>query len=602
MKDFWKQVFKNIAISLTTWLVLAVILIIVLGSLFKAQPRIKPSSILVINLSCNITDTPSSRDTETLLQNTFGVDVADSLYLLEVVDAIKQAATDERIVGLFLQGSLVSADYGSGFPVLYEISQAIATFKAQKKPVFAYLVNPTLRDYFLASGADTVFLNPFGSVSFNGLASELMFFGTALKKYGIGVQTTKVGKYKTAVDVFTRDRMSEEDRLQLDALLRDLWGEVLAKIARDRNSDVETLQSIADTQGLLSAQEALSAGLIDTTAYLDEVIQRLEQLAGRDPEIESFTQVALTDYITALDTFKASDSSDPSVPALAVVYAEGEIVDGESDTAFIGGNHLARELRHLREDNTVKAVILRINSPGGSALAAEKIAREIELLQKQKTTVVSMGTIAASGGYWIAAAADKIFAEPHTITGSIGIWGLFFNLQTIANTHGITWDKVKTATFADIGTLSRPKTGAELALFEKHTRFIYETFLQKVSTGRQLALEDVETIAQGRIWSGIKAHEIGLVDQLGGIEDAIAYAVQQAGLGDDWNLIQVPEPKPLAKVLSELLGQEPDAPPVTSTDRFSAKLIRLKYTLERLKRFNDPHGIYARLPFDLRLQ
>ena len=607
MKKFLALIFKNVVVTLTTWVVLLVILVFFissLSSLLKKQPIIKPNSMLVVDLSMTIVDAPPVVTPEQALQQAMGSPVVPSLYLLEVVDAIEKAADDPRISGLFLHGSLLAENYGSGFPVLREISEAIKKFKAKGKPVIAYLVTPTLRDYFLTTSADNLILNPFGRVAFNGLAAELMFFGNALKKYGIGVQTTRVGKYKTAIEMFTQDKMSPEGRMQINALLNTLWDEVLEKVSRDRNLDLAVLQEISDSQGILRAEEALETKMVDELAYFGDVIQRLEQIAGRDEEIESFTQVTLKDYIADLNTFEprvqktALAASGKQKETLAVVYAEGEIVDGEGLGNQIGGDDLARELRQLRQDDSVKAVVLRINSPGGSALASEKIWIEVERLHQTKTVVVSMGTYAASGGYWIASPVNTIFAEPQTITGSIGVWGLLPNFKEIANTHGITWDTVKTASLANMLTFSRPKTEEELALIQEYTDFIYATFIQKVSTGRDMKPEAVEAIAQGRVWSGIEAQKIGLVDKLGGLNDAIQHTVELAGFSEDWNLIQIPERRDFSQALAEIFESERDSP-LIQKDPLSIQLQKFKSEFEFLNSLNDPNGVYTRLPFNL---
>lgn len=606
MKNFWKPILKNVTVILITWGILVTIIgVVVIGvsSLWKTKLTIKPQSILIFDLTTNITDTPPDGDTQALISKALGENMSDTLYLLEINKALERAIDDDRIAGLFIHGSLQPVDYGSGMPVLREIGEAISALREAGKPVVAYLSHPSLQDYFLASNAGTLILNPLGILPFNGLTAEKTFLGNALKQYGVGIQSTRVGTYKTAVDIFTHDRMSEKDREQINTVLQTLWKGMLLHISRERTIDTQILINIAEKRGLLSAQEALETGLVDQLGHLDEVIEALEILGTHDETIQSFTQVALPDYIAQESTITAPKKAR-RLPAkaqqdvLAVVYAEGDIVDGEGSPGQVGADRLARELRSLRQDDSVTAVVLRVNSPGGSAVAAEKIGREMQLLSETKTTVASMGTLAASGGYWIAAPVQAIFAQPETLTGSIGVWGLLVNFKEIGNNHGITWDRVTTAPFANIKTLSRPKTQAELDLIQRHTDFLYENFLQKVAAGRGMPIETVKTLAEGRIWSGLDAHRHGLVDEIGGLDAAIAHAVKLAGLKEGWTLVQIPEKRTLSEAFADIWGERHRIP-VATLDPLSREINILRNELRFLKNLTAPYGIYARLPFDL---
>lgn len=561
---------------------------------------IPKDSVLVVDLWMNITDAPSVRGIDALVDEAVWGPSTPSLYLLEVVDAIERAAGDSHIQGLFLHGSLLPENYGSGLAALSEVRGAIETFKASGKPVIAYTTDPTLRDYYLMSVADTLIMNPFGVLGLNGLASEGMYFGDAFEKYGIGVQTTRVGKYKSATEIFTNNKMSEPDREQIASLLNDIWDTLLAGIANSRQVDLARLIAESDREGFFTAEEAVALGLADEVAYFDEVIDDLENIASYDSMLESFKQVSLADYIKARG-FRQKQNLFSSGNKIAVVYAEGDIVDGEGFPYQVGGERLARELRDLRDEPDVVAVVLRVNSPGGSALAAEIIQREITLTQKTKPVVVSMGSLAASGGYWISASAERIYAEPTTITGSIGVWGLLFNFKELANEHGITFDGVKTAPFADIYTITREKSPEEMALIQEFTDFIYEEFLEKVSMGRDMPMKRVEEIAQGRVWTGKQAVAIGLADEIGGLEDAINHAAEIAHAGEDWTLLQIPDKKDFGDALQEFFTNPDGAPPVIQQrpGLFSELSTTLRKEMDKLKAFNDPKGIYARLPFDL---
>ncbi|MEM8549699.1 MAG: signal peptide peptidase SppA [Verrucomicrobiota bacterium] len=604
MKQFFQTFAANLlAIIVAGVLISATSFLLLLGisalSTTKPETTVPEDTVLVLDLWTNISDSPPVTYLSDVVDEVIYGPEIPRLYLLELVDAIERAASDDSIEALFLYGSLMPDNYGSGLAALREVRQAIQSFKDSGKPVYAYVVDPTQRDYYLISVADEIYQNPFGLVSLNGLSSEMLYFGDAFEKYGIGVQTTRVGKYKSAVEMFTSNKMSDADRTQLVELLDDLWIEMLTDIAAGRGMEWTELKSLSDEKGFFTSQNAKKAGLVDELLYLDQVIDKLTELSGYDVDLESFNQIGMMDYIQA-SGFAREDRS-LSADQVAVIYAEGDIVDGEGFDNQVGGDRLARELRYLRQDPDIAAIVLRVNSPGGSALASEVIQREVREAAQAKPVVVSMGSLAASGGYWISAYADHIFAEPTTITGSIGVWGLLFNVQGLANEHGLTFDGVKTSPFADIYTLSRPKTEEEMAMVQTFTDYIYEEFLRKVAEGRDLDMSDVEMIAQGRIWSGMDAIEAGLVDQIGGLGDAIRYAADMAELGDAYTVTQVPEKKGFSETLAEILSATGQQAPVVNTrgDALSALIRQLKHELAAMRSFNDPKGIYARLPYQL---
>jgi len=363
-----------------------------------------------------------------------------------------------------------------------------------------------------------------------------------------------------------------------------------------------------DTEGLIRATAAKENGLVDRVAYRDEIYDALKAKTGRTGSKEPFKQVTIADYAKiakdVVDTPK-KDGDGPKTAGksgrIAIVYAEGEIVDGEGESGEVGGTKFSRELRKLRQDENVKAIVLRVNSPGGSASASEVIQREIRLIKKVKPIVVSMGTYAASGGYWIAAYGDKIFAEPTTITGSIGVFGIQFDVKKLFNDFGITFDSVKTGKFADALTISRPKTSEELAVLQRMVDWIYSEFITKVAEARKLAPGRVEEIAQGRVWSGIDAKEIGLIDELGGLDAAIAFAAEKAGLGTNYRLVEYPRQKELFEAIQDFV--EGAKPRYARSTSLSAKIAqRIEAELKMLRSFNDPNGIYARMPMSLNVR
>jgi protease-4 len=440
-----------------------------------------------------------------------------------------------------------------------------------------------------------VFMNPFGELDVNGLASEPMFFGAAFKKYGIEVQVTRVGKYKSAVEPFITDHMSEPNREQVQKLLDDIWDEWKETVAKDRKKTPADLQTIADGQGLLEADEARKLGLVDRIAPYDEVLDELKKLAGKQAKDKDFPQITLTTYAGIAGDAKAGKTR------IAVLVAEGEIVDGEGKSSQIGGERLSRELRRLRLDERVKAVVLRVNSPGGSASASELIQREVILTKKVKPLVVSMGHLAASGGYWIATYGDRIFAESSSITGSIGVFGLLPNVKKLANEHGITWDSVQTAKLANPMTLTRPKNDLELNRIQGLVDHIYEQFVAKVAESRKMKKEAVDEIAQGRVWSGREALKLGLVDEIGGLGDALKHAAKLAKAENDFYVVG-PEREPDAfRDLLKSLGQgKPRKLAKPGPVDVLAEAFKIQF--EHLSALNDPRGVYARLPFDLDLK
>ena len=432
-----------------------------------------------------------------------------------------------------------------------EVRAALSDFHASGKPVIAYLDYATTRDFYLASVANEVVMDPYGELIMPGLSSEPWFFAGAFEKYGIGIQVARVGKYKSYVETFTRTDMSPESREQLQKLLDDIWGTLVADMAKSRGVAPAAVQNNPSTpRGLIKASIALKAHLVDKVEYRDEVIDQLKKETGVTSETDSFKQVQLSYYAK---TSLPVPSYSFGAGEVAVVYAEGDIVE-RGDQSEIGGAKYAREIRRLREDSNVKAIVLRVNSPGGSATASETIQRELRLARKVKPVIVSMGSYAASGGYWISTFSDRIFAEPNTITGSIGVFGIIPNIQKLANDHGVTFDSVKTGKFAGgLLTISRPRTDEELAVFQKGVDWMYGQFITKVAEGRKLSESRVEEIAQGRVWSGIDAKRIGLVDELGGLDAAIKYAGKQVNLGQHFKIVEYPKSRNLSEAIAQML-------------------------------------------------
>jgi protease-4 len=450
---------------------------------------------------------------------------------------------------------------------------------------------------YIASVADELTLNPFGLVVMPGLASEPMFYGAAFEKWGVGVQVTRSGKYKGAIEPFVRRDLSPENREQLLVLLNDLWASLRNEIASARGMKNEALQALVDAEGLIAPESAHAAGLITAVAYRDEVLDALRKETGVEAG-EPFRQVAFADYLALLPKTGDGDGT------VAVVYAEGEIVDGEGVEGEIGGASYARELRALREDDDVLAVVLRVNSPGGSASAAEEMLRELRLLSGKKPVVISMGSYAASGGYWISAFGDRIFVEASTVTGSIGVFGVQFDVEKLAASIGLTWDRVQTGEKASMMTNARAKTPGELAVYQRLVDHTYDQFLDRVAEGRSLEKAGVHAIAQGRVWSGVQAVRLGLADELGGLDTAIAHAAKLAKIEGEPDLYEFPGTLPLGEALADAFrhGSSPEVR-LGSVRGPAGRLIRqMDEQVRLLGQFNDPRGVYARLPLDLRIR
>ncbi|HEY9691334.1 MAG TPA: signal peptide peptidase SppA [Oculatellaceae cyanobacterium] len=604
MRDFFKQSFASLVGTLAGLFLffslgtVGLVVLLIAASFKTDEPIVKDKSVLVFDLSTNITDSKSRSSTSEAISEALSGEDNNSVTLRTVLNALDKASKDKRIVALYLDGSSSETGNETGFATLKEVRQALERFRASGKKIIAYNVDLEKREYYLSSVADTIVINPMGVMELNGLSSQTMFLAGAFQKYGVGIQVLRVGKFKSAVEPYIRTQFSPESKLQTQVLLNDLWSEFIGVTAKSRKLTTKQLQAIADSQGSLSAQEAKSRRLVDKVAYYDEVVAELKKLTDNRKDNQSFPKVSISSYAQAPNKGVDERSSENKI---AVIYAEGEIVDGEGSSSSIGGDRFAKQMRELRLDKDVKAVVLRVNSPGGSATASDVIQREVRLTQKAKPVIVSMGDVAASGGYWISTYSNRIFAEPNTITGSIGVFGLLLNVQKLAKNNGISWDTVKTSKLAGSETVARPRTPQELAISQRFVNQVYNQFLTKVSESRKLPKLKVAEIAQGRVWSGKQALKLGLVDQLGGLDEAIKYAAKQAKLGNDWEIEDYPKSRSFEeRILKSFLGEE-SAKQQQTEDPLTAELSKLKSELDLLKVMNDPRGIYARLPFNLKI-
>ena len=593
MKEFLKMFFASalaIAFVFFGGFMLIILFVGALSSMSAPEPVVKKGSVMVFDMDANIQDSPVSFTQEQLLNEVIGNVGPQNYALRDILRALDNAADDTRIKSLYLRGSLKSSNYGSGFAALKEVREAIIDFKEiSGKPVIAYLVYPTDKDLYLASTADKIILNPEGLIMNVGMASEPIFFAGFFKKYGIGVQVTKAGEFKSAAESFVMEKMSAPAREQTEALLEDLWDEYVEALSERAEMSSAQFQSLVDQKGLLTAKDALEAGIVDELGFADSVIRTLKEVSDDESEKLEYNATSFSDYILVSRETVSGDH-------IAIVYAEGAIVMGEGNVGQVGGTKLAREIRELRQDEKVKAIVLRVNSPGGSALASEEIQHEIRLANRKIPVVVSMGTVAASGGYWISTYADKIYAEPNTITGSIGVIGMFMNIKEIANRHGFTFDVVKTGKFADVLSISRPKSPEEMAIIQKEVDEVYSDFLRKVAEGRNQPLAKIEKIAEGRVWSGADALELGLVDELGGLEKAIAHAAKMADMKEGAQVKDYPKPTDfLEELMKNLTGSASIRQSNPAIEKFESVLDEIS----SIAKWNDPKGVYAVLPYKM---
>ncbi|MDB9438183.1 signal peptide peptidase SppA [Dolichospermum lemmermannii CS-548] len=605
MNNFLKQTLASLIGSLLGLTIFSgvstvgfLLILIAVASSQSSTPTVKDKSVLVFDLSMKITD--SEPNSSQLLQKTFSGVEENNITLRKVVETLDKAGRDQNIVGIYIDGT--NANSAVGYASLKEIRQALEKFRKTGKKIIAYSTDWSEKEYYLSSVANQVIVNPMGAMEINGLSSQPMFLAGAFEKYGVGVQIVRVGKFKGAVEPLILNKLSPENREQTQKLLDDVWGEWRKSVGTSRNILPQKLQAIANSQPILEATAAKSNGLVDTIAYEDQVFTGLKKLTGNSEKDKTFTKISLSNYAEVPGKSLDSDHK------IAIVYAEGEIVNGSGDEGQIGGDNFAKIFSKIRQNNQIKAVVLRINSPGGSATAAEIMQREIKLTRQIKPVIVSMGDVAASGGYWIASDSNRIFAQANTITGSIGVFGVLFNGQKLGNNNGITWDTVKTAQYADQQTISRPKSPQELAVYQRSVNRIYNLFLEKVSQGRKIPTAKVAEIAQGRVWSGTAAKQIGLVDEIGGLNVAIEYAAKQAKLGTDWEIQEYPRvstfPERLfGKKLDETkakLGIEKTQ--TKNSNPLINELGKLQQEIKTLQTMNDPQGIYTRLPVNFKIE
>lgn len=588
MKDFLKFTLATVTGIIVSSVVLFFISILVVFSMVSSSEsgtQVRKNSVMMLDLNGTLAERSQENPLDILMKDdykTYGLD--------DVLSSIRKAKENENIKGIYIQANSLSAGYAS----LEEIRHALKDFKESGKFIVAYGDSYTQSLYYLSSIADKVMLNPQGMLEWRGLAATPMFFKDLLEKIGVEMQVFKVGTYKSAVEPFIATEMSPANREQVNVYLSSVWGQITGDIAESRNLSVEALNKEADRMLMFyPAEESVKNGLVDTLIYKNDVRDYLKTLVGIDKD-DDMPVLGIQDMVNV----KKNVPKDKSGNVIAVYYAYGEIDGGSSASTEEGINSekVIRDLRKLKDDENVKAVVLRVNSPGGSAYGSEQIWYAVEQLKKEKPVIVSMGDYAASGGYYIACNADTIVAEPTTLTGSIGIFGMMPNAKGLTEKLGLNFDVVKTNPYADFGNLTRPMNDGEKGLMQMYVNNGYKLFLTRCSDGRGISMEELDKIAQGRVWTGNTAKELGLVDELGGLDKALEIAVTKAGV-DAYTVMNYPKKEGF---LESLMNTNPGN--YIKARMLNGKMSDVYRQFGIIENFDKIDRIQARVPFELNIQ
>jgi protease IV len=584
MRQFFKFLLAAILGTMLALLLMFFIFVGVISSIGKKQPRpVASNSVYHLELNSQIVDREPSSPIPQF--NFMNLSTMRPMGLNELLKSIKKAREDENIQGIFLDLTFLQ----TGMSTVSEIRKELIEFKKSGKFIVAYAEFMSQGAYYLATAADEIYINPQGIIDFRGLNAQIMFMKRMLDKIGVEIDVIRHGKYKSAGETYFLEQLSEENRAQTQAYVSSLWNTILKDVSDSRNISASELNRMADTFVSRTPEGALQNGLIDGIAFRDEVMDNMKARLQLDEK----KKVNLVNY----QRYRNAPLPDNMIPAgrrnkIAVVYGSGTITMGKGADGSMGSEKIAEALRTARQDSTVKAIVFRINSPGGSALASEVMLREAMLAGQAKPLVVSMGDVAASGGYYIAAYASKIIAHPNTITGSIGVFASVPNMQGLLNDKlGLTFDNVKTNDLADLGSLDRPLKRHEREIIQNEVDRIYTTFVNHVAQGRRLTYENVDEIAQGRVWSGVDAQRIGLVDEFGGLEYAIEQAAALAGI-DNYKVVDYPIEADFFSQLMESMGN-------AETRIIKNRLGESYKIYEAVQQLNQQKGIMMRMPYDI---
>jgi protease-4 len=586
MKSFFKYLLASILGVIIASLIIFFITVGIFSALLASQDKpvdIKSNTILWLKLNQPISDRKPSLPTLVYNLTNFGAE--NQLGLNDILNNISKARHDTNIRGIYLELSQLK----TGIATVEEIRNALLNFKKSGKFIVAFGDSYSQGSYYLASTADKIFLNPGGSVDFVGLSAELMFFKKTLEKLDIEPEIIRHGKFKSAVEPFMYDKMSPENREQIKTYIGSIWNHMVKQIAESRNIPEDRLNAFADSLLLWNTRSAITYGMINASLYKDQVLDTLAHLVQEDNS-KNLTFITHQKYLRVP---KARNDKTYTRNKIAIIYAEGDIVQGEQGENMISSDKIARTIRDARQDSAIKAIVFRVNSGGGYALAAEIIWRELYLARQVKPVIASMGDVAASGGYYILAAADTIVASPNTITGSIGVFGLLVNARDFfENKLGITTDVEKTNAYSDFASIYRPLSGSERTVLQKMVDETYSTFVTRVSDGRNLPYESIDKIAEGRVWSGENAKERGLVDVMGGLSTAIDIAAKKANL-DNYRIIELPKLEdPFTQIMKEFTG---DVKERIIRHELSDQYNHYRY----MKQLLNGGRIQARIPFEI---
>lgn len=585
--NFLRNLLASILGSLVAFGILFGMFMIFLALVSSADDGVvvKKNSILEISFTEPIRDYLGTDETDP-----FGGYWDNEAGLDEIIHAIKVAGGDEKIKGISLTTSFVQA----GLAQVQEIRKALKDFKATGKFIYAHSDFFTQKDYYLASVADELYLNPVGGMDFKGLSTEVLYFKDLQEKTGIKMEVIRHGKYKSAVEPYLSDTMSPENREQIQELITSLWGEMLGEIGASRGMTAERLNIVADTLGGRNPEFAVASGLIDGNLYFDEYENLMKENLGIDKD-DDLNYVNFQDYIPLASGTKYNVGKNK----VAIIYAQGEIYYGEGSKEFIGQGLITRALQKAVKSESVKAIVLRVDSPGGSALVSDIIWREVELAKKEKPVVVSFGNVAASGGYYIGVGGDKIYAEPTTITGSIGVFGTIPNVSELAGDIGINAEQVGTNKNSVDYSLFEPMSSSFRDVVQEGIEDTYNTFLERVAAGRNMSIEEVDALAQGRVWSGVDAKENGLIDELGNLEDAVAAAAEMAEL-DTYGIRKYPKYKSDFEIFMENFGgAKTKLGEIFIQEEIGNEAYQI---LKEFKQLTKQKGIQAKMPFSLNIK
>jgi len=568
-------------------LTLLIVTIIGIASSSSDQEELPSDAVLTLKLNYPIVDRVQDGNPLAALA-LLNPNEQTPLGLNDILSSIEKAKTDNNIKGIILDLTTFQAGYAK----LTEVRNKLEEFKATGKFIYAYADYYYFPTYFMASVADSVFVNPEGEMAFNGMVAQVTFFAGALEKLGVNMQVVRAGKFKGAVEAYTRNNLSPENKEQIEIYINSVFNETLAKISKSRKIDVAKLKADADELKMKSVNDFKSNGYIDAVAYRDQFYSAMKKRMG----VKDDHKVPL---ISEQKYAKSLEDVGSGSDRIAVVYASGDIIGGKGDGTQIAADDLAETLKNVRLDNKVKAVVLRIDSRGGSSLASDIIWREAKLLSAAKPLIVSMSDVAASGGYYIATPASKIVAEPTTITGSIGVFGLIPNAQKLLNDKlGIEFEYVGTGKHSDIGRIDRDMTLEEREYIESIIDKIYDTFLSRVAEGRKMTKEQVHEVAQGRVWTGVMAKEVGLVDELGGLEKAIEIAAKEANR-TEYKLKEYPKVQDqLELIVNKMTGNTSFQSKVKEMTKYTGFESYAHY-LSEFEKFGTKHSVQAIMPFDI---